>query len=298
MGARFGGMLGLLRSPAVLAVTDKNHGLGNRVRSVLGSLLLARSESRAFAYAWPVGKEFGAKLDELWEFDAPVVSTVTSRAATLVFPYRDNKLQWLDEEARTRRLWQIRTPHALMLPPGCPPWEEELRALTPSEQVRQGILEAFRDGPDGEPYVGVMIRTHAKAHPQTLRQSPLTWYLRRMQAITDWWPEVQFYVSTDTPGAFHEVRRHFAHCHGTAEKGPYNSQRALMASVVDVYMLASGCHLLAPHFSSFPELSQRLAGPQLRLETSMNTRKSALVTGMALSMAPNPLKPFDRNRLG
>ncbi|WP_146070317.1 hypothetical protein [Arthrobacter sp. GMC3] len=292
------GLATILKTPAVLAVADKYYGLGNRVRSLLGAKVLARTEGRAFAYTWPTGKNFGARFDQLWDFDAPVISTAVSRLAATRFPYRDHKLHWLDDEARAAHLWQVRTPHALVLPPGCPSWESELQALSPSAAVRANVISAAEKGTAERAFIGVMIRTNTNAHKETLHHSPLQWYMKRMGEIRDQWPDVGFYVSADTPAAFLEIEQTFANCQGTAYKGPYNSKQALTASVVDLYMLASSCHLLGPHYSSFPELSQHLAGKQLRLETSMTGPESVLVTLDGLTIAPNPIQPFARRQLG
>ena len=73
-----------------------------------------------------------------------------SRALTPYFPYRDAGLGWIDDAARRERVWQIRTPHALTLPPGAPSWQASLRALQPVEGIRRRILElsaASADGP-------------------------------------------------------------------------------------------------------------------------------------------------------
>lgn len=292
----------LLKGPTLVAVAGKWHGLGNRVRSVLGSRVLARHEGRNFAYVWPTGNQFGATLEQLWEFDAPVVSSATSRLLTMKYPYRDNTLGWLDAAARSQRLWQIRTPHALLLPEQCPPWEADLQVLQPSPVIRQHVMESFNGIGAGNPYVGVMIRTNSNAHEDTLKHSPVQWYLRRMCEIRDFWPEVHFYVSADTPEAFREVQHIIPNCHGQEDKGAYNSKEALIASVVDLYMLAASAHLLAPHFSSFPELSQRMAGPELRMETSMNGASTVLTsTGLTgpsgCSAAANPLQPHIRHPL-
>lgn len=290
-----GGLTTALRSRAVLAFTGKYHGLGNRVRVVLGSQVLARSENRAFVYTWPTGAHFGARFDQLWMFDAPSVPAMFSRALAYRFPYLDNELHWLDDGAREQRLWQIRTPHAIVLPPDCPPWETELRALAPTAPVATQIRHAFASGPAGRPYVGVMIRTNSNAHEQTLTCSPLEWYLARMREIREIWPDVPFYVSADTPDAFVAVNRAFTGCFGAADKGAYNSEKALIASVVDLYMLAASSHLLGPHYSSFPELAQLLAGPQLRLETSMTPRETSFIGLEVLSTAADPVRPFDRH---
>lgn len=289
------GIATVLRKPAILAFTGKYHGLGNRVRVVLGSQVLARRESRAFAYTWPTGAQFGARFDQLWEFDAPTVPAALSRVLAPRFPYRDHQLNWLDDDARTQRLWQIRTPHAIELPPDCPRWETTLRALAPTSQVAARIRRAFDNGPAARPYVGVMIRVNPIAHTQTLNRSPLEWYLNRMREIREFWPDVPFYIAADTPDAFLAVSSAFPGCFGTADKGAYNSERALVASVVDLYLLASSSHLLGPHYSSFPQLAQLLAGDQLRLETSMTSRDTVLTSRDALTTADDPLRPFDRH---
>ncbi|MCX7523039.1 hypothetical protein OSC27_12220 [Microbacterium sp. STN6] len=291
-------MTSVLRDPTVIACTGKYHGLGNRMRAVLGARVLARVEGRGFAYTWPTGRLFGARLDVLWDFDEKVVSAAASRLLSRKYPYRGNELNWLGENARSQRIWQIRTPHALVFPPGYPSWESELRTLTPSDRVRTGIRHAFDDGPAGVPYVGVMIRTAPNAHDETLRHSPLEWYLARMNQIRDAWPDVPFYVAADTPEAFHAVRQAFDRCYGTLDKGRYNSKRALVASVVDLYLLASSAHLIGPHFSSFPQLAQRLAGAELRLETSMSATDSVMLTSRGLTFAPDPIRPFNRRLVG
>lgn len=297
-----GGLLQLAQGPSLLAVAGKWHGLGNRVRAILGSRVLARHEGRHFAYVWPTGSQFGATLEQLWEFDAPRVPSAASRLLTPKYPYRDNTLTWLDPAARAERLWQIRTAHALLLPGQCPAWELDLQALQPSAEIRQLLLRASAQMPPGNPHVGVMIRTNTNAHADTLKHSPVQWYVRRMRQIREFWPEVHFYLSADTPEAFREVRQEIPHCHGQENKGAYNSKEALIASVVDLYMLAASAHLLAPHFSSFPELSQRMAGPGLRLETSMTGPAAVLTADMlagpaGCSMAPNPLQPHIRRPL-
>lgn len=292
----------LVKGPALVAVAGKWHGLGNRVRAVLGSRVLARHEGRHFSYVWPTGAQFGAALEDLWVFDAPVVSSTASRLLAMKYPYRDNTLAWLDPAAREERLWQIQTPHALLLPEHCPPWESDLQDLQPAPEISKLVMKSFGGIPAGNPYVGVMIRTNRNAHEDTLKHSPVQWYLRRMREIREFWPEVHFYVSADTPEAFREVRQEISHCHGQESKGAYNSREALIASVVDLYMLAASAHLLAPHFSSFPELSQRMAGPELRLETSMNDADNVLTSTVlaqpgGCSAAANPLQPNIRHPL-
>lgn len=259
------------------------------MRVVLGAQALARFEGRTFAYVWPTGRGFGARLDELWEFDARRWPTALSRALTPSFPYRDAGLDWIDEATRRQRVWQIRTPHALNLPPGAPSWQASLRALQPVEKIRRRILELAEASGD-RPYLGVMIRAHSVAHDATLRESPVEWYLDRIEEIRAERPELGLYVSADTDAAFVRVARRFPDCVGQTDKGEYNSRPALRAAVADLYLLAGSCHILGPHYSSFPELARYLSGNAVALETSTSAPATRF-EAQGEPSAGTPLRP-------
>ena len=278
------------RENLLVAVTRRYHGLGNRMRVVLGGQVLAELEGRAFAYVWPTGRGFGARLDELWEFDERRWPAAISRALTPIFPYRDASLDWIDDAARQARVWQIRTPHALVLRRGAPPWQATLRTLQPVEAIRNRILELFREPSLTRPYLGVMIRTHTVAHEATLRASPVEWYLDRIEEIRSMQPGLGLYVAADTDAAFARVAGRFPDCVGQTEKGEYNSRSALQAAVVDLYLLAASCHILGPHYSSFPELAQHLAGSAVALETSVSDPSTRFEAQGELTVGA-PLRP-------
>ena len=273
----------------MVAVAGRYHGLGNRMRVVLGGQALARFEERSFRYVWPTGRGFGARLDELWEFHARRWPTALSRALERSFPYRDAGLEWIDDAARRERVWQIRTPHALALPPGAPSWQASLRALQPVERIRRRILELSVASAD-RPYLGVMIRTHSVSHDATLRESPVEWYLDRIEEIRSERPELGLYVAADTDAAFVRVARRFPDCQGQTDKGAYNSRRALHAAVADLYLLAGSCHILGPHYSSFPELAQHLSGKAVALETSTSAPSTRFEAQGKLTVG-TPLRP-------
>ena len=273
----------------VVAVTDRYHGLGNRMRVVLGAQALARFEGRSFRYVWPTGRAFGARLDELWEFHARRWPTAMSRALERSFPYRDAGLEWIDDAARRERVWQIRTPHALALPPGAPSWQASLRALQPVERIRRRILE-LSAASAGRPYLGVMIRTHSVSHDATLRESPVEWYLDRIEEIRSERPDLGLYVAADTDAAFVQVARRFPDCVGQTDKGAYNSRPAVQAAVADLYLLAGSCHILGPHYSSFPELSRYLSGTAVALETSTSAPSTRFEAQSELTVG-TPLRP-------
>lgn len=286
---------GLLRGPSLISVTGKYHGLGNRLRSVLGGYTLAKFEGRRFGYVWPTDKNFGAGLNDLWDFKMPTVPVNVSRLFTHAYPYRNHTLDWHSSQVREERLWQIKTAHALHLPSECPPWESELRKLTPTAPVAAYVNKTSAEQSSSPfPYIGVMIRTNPISHELTLRHSPLDWYITRMREIRAMWPGVPFYIAADTPDAFRVASAAIEGCFGQADKGKYNSREAVSASVGDLYMLASSVHVLGPYYSSFPELAQLMAGSDLCLETSMSPAEFRLENRHSLTLPPNPLRPFTR----
>ena len=282
---------GLARGRWVIAAPRPWHGLGNRIRSVLGARVLAQRHDRQFAYAWPTGRKFGARLDDLWTIADPTVPEPVVRLTALRYPFRDASLSWV-AEAQSQRVWQVRTAHALDFADGTSAWEPELQSLSPVADIAQRVTDLHDRHLGDVPYVGVMIRTHSVAHSATIETSPTEWFVDRMRQLRSAHPTLRFFVSSDTEEALDVVSRSVGGCVGQRDKGPYNSRRALKASVVDLYLLAGSVHIVGPHHSSFPELAQRLAGPRLAMETPTTEERSADLDD--LSRPPDPLKPHLR----
>jgi hypothetical protein len=287
--------LSVLLRPSLVAVTGIRHGLGNRVRVVLGSRSLAQLEHRTFFYTWHTGKEFGARFDELWQVNDSVIPRTTARLLALRYPFRDEKLRWLDDSTRSERVLQIRTPHALHLPAAAAPWDDELRALRPVGEVSDRVNAFFDSTFSGAPYVGVMVRAHPRSHETTLRESPIGWYIERMREIRADRPDIAFFVSADTIEAQESITSAIPGSRALTGKGGYNTRRALQSSVADLYLLAGSTHLLGPYFSSFPELAQKLAGPALRLETSRSGPDTKWNADAPLTMVDDPTVPHRRH---
>ena len=279
---------------SLVAVTRKNHGLGNRVRVVLGARSLARWDRRRFYFVWPTGKSFGARFDDLWAVDDRVLRPAAARLLSAHFPFHDEKLDYLGS-ARRPSVVLIRTPHALHLPENATTWEQELQALRPLPNLGGRVRSFFDAHLSGEPYIGVMVRGHVNSHLATLRASPLDWYLTRMREIRQTRPGVKFFVSADTESAAEYISSEIGGCLSLREKGAYNSKQALRSSVVDLYLLASAGHILSPHYSSFPELARSLAGSTLRLETSQSGDATRLEPEDGLSIASDPTRPALRS---
>lgn len=276
----------------LIAANRGYHGLGNRIRVVFGAHALALHTDREFRYVWPLGRHFGASLDDLWEVAARPVPLWWSQALSLRFPYRDETLTWLDR-AEGERVWQIRTAHALHLPAGAGPWEAELQRTRPVAAVRERVEDFHRRELAPGPYLGVMVRAHPASHHETLSASPLSWFVERLSEIRRQHPTLRFFVSADTPEAAHELAATVPGCVSLPKVGGYNTREGLQESVADLYLLAGSCHLIGPHFSSFPELAQRLAGPALRLETSRTDVRRAFDPALA-TVASDPVRPHVR----
>lgn len=284
-----------MKRPGVVAVTRPYHGLGNRVRVVLSAQLLAEQTGRSFAYVWPTGRPFGARMDQLWHTDRQRISRARSILLSRAHPYRDAGLEWIPEAADDD-LWQIRTSQPLALPEGIDAWHPLLRELRPVPDVADRVHRVFDDRFRGAPYVGVMVRTHAVSHENTLRESPIEWYLDRLSEIRREHGPVPFFVSADTVAAQERIQAAFPGTVGLGDKGAYNSLGALRLSLVDLYLLASSAHIVGPHYSSFPELALYLAGPAIRLETSRSPEDTRLRATDELTHVEDPTRPSERKR--
>lgn len=269
-------MLELVRNRSLITYNGRYSGLGNRVRVVLGSKLLAEAEGRDFYYVWPTGRTFGPKFSQLWEINDRTLPRAISKALSLKYPYSDHTLDWIDHRRRSERIWQIRTSQALHLPAGTRSWHEELRLMRPVGEVVDRITSSYGAGLAERPYVGAMIRAHAASHTKTIEHSPVEWYLDRMRKIRSSYPDVQFFVSCDVAEVQDRVGHEIGGCHSLSDKGAYNSVEGVRSAVADLYLLASSSYLLGPHYSSFVELARYLAAKAIPLETSMATPTGVL----------------------
>lgn len=269
-------------------------GLGNRVRVLLASKSLAEHEGRRLLYTWPTGDGFGPKFSEIWEAeDGTTIPRVASKALAVRYPYGDEHLAWLTDEARRRKVLQILTGGILALPAGARTWQDEFRALRPIPEIAARVREFHTQHFADAPYIGVQIRAHAVSHEITKQASPVEWFTARMREIREQDPDVRFFLSCDVPEVQEQIEAEFDGCYGLTDKGPYNSTQAIRASVVDLYLLASSGYLLGPHNSSFIHLAEYLSGDVLTLETSVKHEPSE-VDYRSARVPADPIKPHLR----
>ena len=285
-----GSALDLLHGPSLVVSVKPYAGLGNRVRVLLSAQSLAEWESRSFAYCWPTGAPFGARLTDLWQVQLPKVPPLVARAMTVRYRFHDEHDGWR-QAARGDRVWQIRTSQPVALPPEAVPWQARLRNLVPVEPVAERVQTFFDRHLHGRPYVGVMIRAHEVSHALSREHSPVDWFVARMREIRSARPETAFFVSCDVPEVQDRIVAEFGPAFGLTDKGGYNTKAALTSAVVDLYLLASSSHVLGPHYSSFPELAVFLAGDRIALETSA-TPRVMMQERSAMNVVRDPLCPW------
>ena len=280
----------------LVAYNGMDTGLGNRIRVVLSSQILAEQEDRELLYVWPTGPKFGPRFTELFDFHGGrAVPRSASRLLAKRYAYRDHSLEWLTDEVRGERVWQVRTGAPLTLPPGSPTWGERLRSLTPAADIAIRVENFFDRELAGERYVGVMIRAHQVSHPETKKASPVEWFIERMQAIRADRPDTRFFICCDVPEVQAYVAKTMGGCVAQDDKGGYNSTPGVKSSVVDLYLLAGANHLIAPHYSSFIHMAQHLGGDVISIQTS----RTAPVEHVDLDRLPltgSPLTPWRRDR--
>jgi len=283
-----------MRTRGTLICSVSRHaGLGNRVRAVLSGQSLAEYADRRFFYCWPTERRiFGAAMTDLWQYDAHSVPWSLTKILAVRYPQHNANWKWM-AEGSADRVWQIRSGQPLALPEGATPWTQRFRNLRPTDEIADRINDFFDANLRGRPYVGVMIRAHENSHAQTRAMSPISWFIDRMQEISDAVPDIGFYVSCDTPEGTQQILDQFSNAFALPGKGSYNSTISIKASVVDLYLLASSVHILGAHYSSFPELAAHLADGQIALETSVNNAEFN-ISGAQWSLVEDPLRPYLR----
>lgn len=266
-------------------------GLGNRMRFTLSALSLAEAHGREFCFAWPQTDAFRPPLSRLWNFREVEIDSGSADRLAQTHPYAA-RVEDLGESPHELPLWIFRSGNALTVPPGAPTWSDRFRALDPTAEIEDRVRLLHRAHFAGDAYVGVSIRASAKSHAKTLEHSPIAWYKRRMSQILADTPGVKFFISCDVPEVQDELIRLFPTSIGQTNKGGYNSSEGVVASVVDLYLLAASNYMLVPYWSSFPHMAWELAGRKIAMEHSVAGGSSELPTNVANVI--DPLKPTIR----
>lgn len=272
----------------VVAYNARSNGLGNRLRATLAARNLAEARNRRLAVVWPTGPLFQPRYSDLYEGSLGTPLPLwASQALARLYPFRDEHLTAIDT-AEKARVWQIRTGGVLELPGDVRSWEEDLRRLRPVAVIRDQVTE-LHDRFQGEPYLGVQVRTHAVSHDKTREASPVEWFEQRLDAIRAEAPALRFYFSCDVKDVQDALVARYPGSVALSEKGAYNSVQGVQSGVVDLYLLASSAYILGPAHSSFVELAVRLGNHLVPFENSLKppTLDLGRLTGAADPLVPS-----------
>ncbi|WP_147680599.1 hypothetical protein [Actinomyces ruminicola] len=285
----------LAGAPALLIYTGRKDGLGNRVRALLSAKALAEREGRELFYVWGTDRYFGPAMDELWHFDAGRrMPRWASRVVSLRYRFYGPGPTAITESMRRKHLWQIRSGgQPVTWDDDIRPWAEDFRALTPVGEIAERVNRVFDDSLRGQRYVGVQVRSHTVSHAKTLQSSPVEWFEQRMRAVRERFPDVRFYLSCDTVAAQERLMSRFEGCVALHDKGGYNTTEGVRSAIVDLYLLASSQHFIAPAYSSFPEMAIHLAGRAMSFERPGQPFVGELRLNAGL--VDDPLRPAIRN---
>src|SRR5262249_42307842 len=100
---------------------------------------------------------------------------------------------------------------------------------------------------------------NTNAHAVARETSPPEWFYRRMQEIRADYPDVVFFLSTDSPEVSDEVHRRFANVTELRGKSAFNSPQGVQDGVCDLYLLARTAYIVGSAGSSFSLTASWLA---------------------------------------
>lgn len=257
-------------SPALVATSPMQSGLGNRLPLVLSAQSIADVEGRTFYYHWPVGEEngkrFGARFDELWEYSGGIA--IDEPGPTPAVEFFSQRGFGSLEPVRGEPVISVIGNGALPQFGGSRHWSNMLPELRPTEEVRGLITEPLSSL--GRNFIGVQVRAHPTlTHQKTLAESPVEWFIARMLAIREERPEARFYLSSDVSSAEERIREAVPGVVSLPKEGEYNSREGLIESVADLVILSRSQRIIAPYVSSFAKVAWHMARRRIPFETSM-----------------------------
>ena len=234
-------------------------GLCNRVWALLGGAAYAEATGRSYAFVWHPTHACGARFDTLWdspyrEIGSRTASVLARLAGTT--PYSELTFD------HPRRVLVVVAGKPLMPDhPQIRPPRDYFQSLQLVPQLEARVERAYEEGFAGRRRtVGVMIRANSSAHAVSRETSPPEWFYRRMDDIRADYPDVGFFLSTDSPEVSDEVHRRFADVAELPGKSEFNSATGVQDGVCDLYLLARTDYIIGAAGSSFSVTAGWLAG--------------------------------------
>lgn len=274
----------------IIAYNARSNGLGNRLRVTLAARNLAEATGRRLLVVWPTSRAFQPRFRDLFTDKVGTRFPLSaSQLLSKVFRYRDEHLTDIRKDDRDL-IWQIRTGAGLQLPEGVDHWEDDLRALTPIPEIVDRVQTTYAQF-DGQPFVGVQVRSAHIIHQKTLDASPLTWFTERLDAIRANHPDLRFFLSCDVAEVTDHLLARYPGSVALQDKGEFNTIRGVQSALCDLYLLASSGHIIGPAYSSFVELAVRLADHRVPFE---HAERAVPFDAGRLDCAADPIRPERR----
>lgn len=264
-----------IQQPALIATSPMRAGLGNRLRLVLSSQVIADAEQRNFYYHWPVGaengKQFGAHFTELWEYTGGTPLNEPGPEPVIEFS------QFGMGDLATVRDAPVISVRGNTLVPGFGDqrwWGHVLAEMRPTEEVLARTASPLEQL--GDSFIGVQVRAHPTlTHKKTLEQSPVSWFIDRMNQLREDNPGISFFLSCDHAEAQAEIASAIPGVVALRKSGEYNSRQALIESVADLVVLSRSKRILEPFASTFAKIAWLMARRSMPIENSVKTQPAA-----------------------
>lgn len=278
---------------SIVAVNLETSGLGNRVHFTLSVASVAEATGRTLKVYWPMDALFSCPADRIWtNFPGEMME------AQELPPLGPEDLT--DWRAITPEFWStvgapvvyLRGYGGIPQPVGSRLWGEVFRELEVTAEVRGLIGQAWSELSRDAGVLGVSMRVHEKSHPKTKEHSPVEWYVAELERFTAMNPNAGVFLSCDEHDVTEELKTEFPNVVAIDYPSEYNSARGVVKAVADLYVLASSTEIIAPYWSSFPNMSYQLADEQVPMRNSQ--RSWPRLKGDGPSIASDPVWPAQR----
>lgn len=251
---------------------------------------VAAATGRNLQVYWPLDKLFECPVERIWtNFPGDAIE-----AGDLPLIGPDVLTDW---RTITPESWSTITDPTVYLrgyggipqPAGSHFWGELFRDLELTSEVRGLVEQAWADLPKVAGVLGVSMRVNELSHAKTKEHSPTEWYVAELERFSTTHPNAGIFLSCDEASIAKRMMAQFSNIVAVDYPGEYNSARAVIKAVADLYVLASATEIISPYWSSFPNMAYQLAGEQVPMRSSL--RSWAGKKGDGPSVASDPVWP-------
>jgi hypothetical protein len=237
-------------------------GLCNRLRVLLSGIGFSELTGRELVVCWPVhgpetDRSFQAALSDLWmhsyrEVDMPQFFSMPAHPGAVEASLPP------DPQSSARALYTQSCYSYFEILPLRP--RDYLTRLRLAPLLEDRVKEFTERYLLASSRFGVHIRTN-RAHEQTIRHSPVSWFERRMAELHEQYPEALFYLSCDSDEVSAALHHRFpGQIRELCTPPGYNTREGIQKGVMDLYLLAQTDYILGSYYSSFSDMAFWMQG--------------------------------------